>query len=630
MTLQARAQVGALAAEQRKLAIDSVKADRAKRGVEYEPKDASHDSHLGDGTAAKARKTSPKLKTSSSRERIDLVASQSRSKALSIFSRRSSGGGADVGSKVAAKGFGTSEVSTKRSVVARMPGGQLKARTPKDMSEGLSGAAVEMFEASASADDSVIDAVDELGQQAAAVDPRAGNFGFNAASQTVAKSLQFNHSLMLHSRIYSFYNTPIVKYFLRALSHLAWLGLYIYVIYDTNGKEQLNLTGPPPFQVADAFWIAFHVGSFLDQRHIDMKQQEHRYIATNSWRRLWVLVDLLFIAAFVCYVPSLALSDLETTINLYRWYQVLLSLNILIITILLLPYFCEWKDFGILVIQTMEMVVDVATWSLLLLVVMLGFSLCLLGFDRVGWYYDGDGNPFDGGPNGTLSAQNAFSSEGAFWAPFWVLYGDVVPVAYGSMTETMTGWLVWVYSLTGTVVLVNLLVAMFADTFQRVRDKAESEFYYQRYMRVFEYRHIQTMAPPPFNLVFCLYELVVVKLGLKQPFSETVNPQFDLTDGSHLLRQYETRKEDDEAKTTHSMVSQLSAKVVEVEKRMIDEQEKSSHKMAKLQSFAAEQTRVLEALSVQLEALSVQLEESNRRSPNASSAASAEDYAMIT
>lgn len=181
MTLQARAQVGALAAEQRKLAIDSVKADRAKRGVEYEPKDASHDSHLGDGTAAKARKTSPKLKTSSSRERIELVASQSRSKALSIFSRRSSGGGADVGSKVAAKGFGTSEVSTKRSVVARMPGGQLKARTPKDMSEGLSGAAVEMFEASASADDSVIDAVDELGQQVSASTGAAIDMSFAAA-----------------------------------------------------------------------------------------------------------------------------------------------------------------------------------------------------------------------------------------------------------------------------------------------------------------------------------------------------------------------------------------------------------------------------------------------------------------
>ena len=49
------------------------------------------------------------------------------------------------------------------------------------------------------------------------------------------------------------------------------------------------------------------------------------------------------------------------------------------------------------------------------------------------------------------------------------------------MTSSMSGWLIWIYVLIGSIVLVNLLVAMFADTYARVKEASELEYMYSRY-----------------------------------------------------------------------------------------------------------------------------------------------------
>ena len=56
-------------------------------------------------------------------------------------------------------------------------------------------------------------------------------------------------------------------------------------------------------------------------------------------------------------------------------------MNVLLVTILSLPYFCEWQEFGELVIMVQAMVKDFSTFSLLLEVFMCGFGLALLGLE---------------------------------------------------------------------------------------------------------------------------------------------------------------------------------------------------------------------------------------------------------
>ena len=48
------------------------------------------------------------------------------------------------------------------------------------------------------------------------------------------------------------------------------------------------------------------------------------------------------------------------------------------------------------------------------------------------------------------------------------------------MFEALTGWVMWLYILIASIVLVNLLVAMFADTYTRIKESSELEYTYLR------------------------------------------------------------------------------------------------------------------------------------------------------
>lgn len=52
--------------------------------------------------------------------------------------------------------------------------------------------------------------------------------------------------------------------------------------------------------------------------------------------------------------------------------------------------------------------------------------------------------------------------------PFWAVFGDFDTTELQEMLP-WSSWLVWVYVLISNVVLVNLLVAMFSDTYARVQ-----------------------------------------------------------------------------------------------------------------------------------------------------------------
>ena len=58
----------------------------------------------------------------------------------------------------------------------------------------------------------------------------------------------------------------------------------------------------------------------------------------------------------------------------------------------------------------------------------------------------------------------------------------------------------WIYVLLSSVVLVNLLVAMFSDTYTKVVEQAEKEFRYQRYQRMYSAQNVWDPIPPPFSL----------------------------------------------------------------------------------------------------------------------------------
>lgn len=67
--------------------------------------------------------------------------------------------------------------------------------------------------------------------------------------------------------------------------------------------------------------------------------------------------------------------------------------------------------------------------------------------------------------------------------------------------------LLMVYMIIANVLLVNLLIAMFSNTFQRVQDNADEIWKYQRYWLVYEY--VDTpLFPPPLNCLSYVFNII--------------------------------------------------------------------------------------------------------------------------
>ena len=319
--------------------------------------------------------------------------------------------------------------------------------------------------------------------------------------------------------------------------HFCWLGVYVAVIVSNSVVRAGDIMGQQGVwsQSSLSFtWVIFHVGHFMDQRHLIMMQTHHHIDDRDPTKYMWYFVDVLFVVTICLRIPFDLVQDEALAVKLYNAYEITLSLNVLVVCLLSLPYFSEWKTFGVLLIMVEEMLMDVLKWMLLQAIVLLAFSLCLLGFERAGWYTYEDDEPSDTHP--------ILRPDGAFWAPFWVMFGDVQPSSYGSMLESGTGWLIWTYSMVASVILVNLLVAMMADTYARVSESAQSMYIHQRYNRIFAYRHLHTTVPPPFNLPWVVFDVLTIMTKCRRPHCEPVPSQDNFTDGSALLHAYKGAK----------------------------------------------------------------------------------------
>jgi hypothetical protein len=96
-------------------------------------------------------------------------------------------------------------------------------------------------------------------------------------------------------------------------------------------------------------------------------------------------------------------------------------------------------------------------------------------------------------------------ARGGGWAPMWALFGYYEPERYNWLVSA----LMWSYCLIGSVVLVNLLVAMFADTYNKISEEAENEYIYLRCTRLFEFKDSILPLPPVLNLPFIIRDTVM-------------------------------------------------------------------------------------------------------------------------
>jgi len=369
------------------------------------------------------------------------------------------------------------------------------------------------------------------------------------------------------SRLSSFYSIPAVKFSTRMIMQTLNFVLYISVIITLKNPEQMDEISPRLPQIIDEIgggakqdggapwellWVVFEVGFWLDRLYARFLRYRLNAPPTTGIQASLVKVELaadIFVIIglgsrmamlyiddeiradygndYDCTnitVPcvngsrcvqnailqlSMPAADQEvfnfadvvkdsgcgsaydTGRLLYEVFVVMISLKVILIIFLLMPYFSENKSLGVLILIVSEMLGDIAQFIVIFLAVTLGFSMALVGLQQIGWFQVLDGtNNF-----------HPIATYGAFWAPYWGVYGESVPEQYnwlGSM-------LIWSYMFLASIGLVNLLVAMFSDTFTRVKTASEVEYVFHRCSRLYEYRHILLTTPPVLNAPYVLF-----------------------------------------------------------------------------------------------------------------------------
>lgn len=189
----------------------------------------------------------------------------------------------------------------------------------------------------------------------------------------------------------------------------------------------------------------------------------------------------------------------------------------------MLPFLSQmYQPLGVLYIIFKTLLYDVFIWSWLFSMITFYFCLTLVGLQKAGYYITNDevnGALNDGGVNGGREITDAngkkltsdelmelwdpFHANGAMWAPLWAIFGDPSPERYSWLASI----LIWVYCLVGNIVLVNMLIAMFADSYTKIASQSEIEYFFLRSTHLYEFQSSAVLSMPPvLNLPLILME----------------------------------------------------------------------------------------------------------------------------
>jgi len=177
-----------------------------------------------------------------------------------------------------------------------------------------------------------------------------------------------------------------------------------------------------------------------------------------------------------------------------------MSLICILVGVRLLEIFRIYRNAGVLsIILTKMLWGDVLPFSGLLIVIFFSFGLAFQALMPNVLY--------DSLPSSPL------------FIPLWASLGAIdlehmqeYLNSYDRVNSVLGPALLWIFSFMSTVVLVNLLIAMMADTFQKIEAEGLKQWQFHRIQIILEYKDERESLPPPFNVWILLYRLVL-KLG---------------------------------------------------------------------------------------------------------------------
>nr|WDP79898.1 transient receptor potential cation channel subfamily M member 1-1 [Apostichopus japonicus] len=290
-----------------------------------------------------------------------------------------------------------------------------------------------------------------------------------------------------HEKLLLVATAPVVKFWLNAFFFFAFLALFSYVVM-TQMTQQISI----------AEWIVVATVLSLtteEIRQIVMAGDSEGLSLAKKLKRWssesWNLVDLLGV---LCFFAGFAARNLETE-EIPFWGRIFYALDIIIWYLRVLDILSVKNFMGPYVNMVGRMLWDTVTFTVLLFVFVTAYGVASRAILH---------------PNKELSLNSA---EEIFSYPYWQIFGELfmeeilpdcsVDTPLGQHCETAYAvvlLIMAVYLLIANVLLLNLLIAIFNNTFSKVIENANEIWKFHRYELIMEYSE-RPCLPPPLTLI---------------------------------------------------------------------------------------------------------------------------------
>ncbi|XP_006903000.1 PREDICTED: transient receptor potential cation channel subfamily M member 1 [Elephantulus edwardii] len=310
-------------------------------------------------------------------------------------------------------------------------------------------------------------------------------------------------SIPIGTKICEFYNAPIVKFWFYTISYLGYLLLFNYVIL-------VRMDRWPSIQ--EWVVISYIVSLALEKiREILMSEPGKLSQKIKVWlQEYWNITDLVAISVFIIG----AILRLQN--QPYMGYgRVIYCVDIIFWYIRVLDIFGVNKYLGPYVMMIGKMMIDMLYFVVIMLVVLMSFGVARQAILHP-----------DEEPSWRLA-------RNIFYMPYWMIYGEVFadqidlyameinpPCGENLYDEDgkrlppcipgawLTPAIMACYLLVANILLVNLLIAVFNNTFFEVKSISNQVWKFQRYQLIMTF-HDRPVLPPPMIILSHIYIIIM-------------------------------------------------------------------------------------------------------------------------
>uniref|UniRef100_A0A8C1PI23 Transient receptor potential cation channel, subfamily M, member 1b n=1 Tax=Cyprinus carpio TaxID=7962 RepID=A0A8C1PI23_CYPCA len=388
------------------------------------------------------------------------------------------------------------------------------------------------------------------------------------------------------TKIFEFYNAPFTKFWFNTISYLGYLMLYNYIVL-------VKMERWPCIQ--EWFVISYIITLGLEKvRQILMSEPGKLKQKINVWlEEYWNITDLAAISTFLLglllrlqHEPYMGYGRVIYCVDIIFWY------------IRVLDIFGVNKYLGPYVMMIGKMMIDMLYFVVIMLVVLMSFGVARQAILHP-----------DEEPTWRLA-------RNIFYMPYWMIYGEVFadsidpPCGENLYDEDgkklppcipgawLTPAIMACYLLVANILLVNLLIAVFNNTFFEVKSISNQVWKFQRYQLIMTF-HDRPVLPPPMIIFSHLYILFLsnkLKPNMRKIFAcilsfphkeliltpEELKMLYEFEE--QCVEEYFREKEDEQQSSNNERIRVTNERVENMSMRLEEVNERENTMKASLQT----------------------------------------------